>query len=271
MRAGEGVTLAAYATRWVQRRRVRGRPLRLRTVVGYERVLRLHVLPALGQVPVGELTRRQVRSWYDELVEVKGAGVAAGSYALLRAICATAVEDELLTTTPCSLRGAGKRWSPERPVLTVEQLLALAAAIAPRYRAVVLLGGFCCLRIGELSALQRSAVDLQAATVTVRASAGYIAGHGFVIGEPKSVSSRRVVTIPAAVLPDVQAHLERYVGPEPEAVVFTGPLGGRLPGGAFAGSFAAARGRLRADKRDAPSPARGPLQGDCITSSELFP
>ena len=46
------------------------------------------------------------------------------------------------------------------------------------------------------------------------------------------------------MLPDVRAHLERYVGPEPEAVVFTGPLGGRLPGGAFAGSFAAARGRL---------------------------
>jgi integrase len=53
-----------------------------------------------------------------------------------------------------------------------------------------------------------------------------------------------VVTIPAAVLPDVRAHLERYVGPEPTAVVFTGPVGGRLPGGAFASSFAAACGRL---------------------------
>jgi integrase len=191
MQAGGGVTLAAYAERWVRRRRVRGRPLRLRTVVGYESLLRLYLLPALGQVPIAHLTRGQVRAWYDDLAEAKGAGVAAESYALLRAICVTAVEDELLRTTPCSLRGAGKRWSPERPVLTVEQLLALAAAVAPHFRAVVLLGGFCCLRMGELAALQRSAVDLQTATVAVRASAGYISGHGYVLGDSASRKASR--------------------------------------------------------------------------------
>lgn len=244
MTAPAGPTFDAYAERWLRRRRVRGRPLKLRTVVGYERQLRLHILPTFGQVPIAALNRVQVRTWYDALTEARGASVAAESYLLLHAICATAVEDELLPATPCTLRGAGSRWSPERPVLTVEQVMALAQEVGPRYRAVVLLGAFCCLRMGELAALQRSAIDLDRATVTVRASAGYISGHGWVVGEPKSAASRRMVTIPTVIVPDVRAHLGAYAEPGPDGPVFVGPQGGRLSSGAFASVFHAALGRL---------------------------
>ncbi|UUS31577.1 hypothetical protein NRO40_12545 [Streptomyces changanensis] len=40
---------------------------------------------------------------------------------------------------------------PERPVLTVAEVFALADAIAPRYRLLVLLAAFTTLRFGELA------------------------------------------------------------------------------------------------------------------------
>ena len=225
--------LGDYATRWVSRRRVRGRPLAPRTVALYETLLRAHVLPSLGPVPIAALTRPQVRAWYDDLLERRGQMVAAKSYRLLRAVCVSAVEDGLLASTPCTLRGAGDEWSPERPVLTVEQVLQVADEVGPPWRALVLLGALCCLRIGELSALRRDAVDLTASTVSVRATAGHVSGHGWVTGAPKSRAGRRTLTIPAAVVPDVRAHLMTYAQSGPQGLVFVGPRGGQLRSSTF--------------------------------------
>jgi integrase len=229
----DGPTLAAYAATWLPRRRVRGRPLAPRTLALYETLLRAHVLPVLGPVPLAALTRPDVRAWYDALVDSRGQMVAAKSYRLLRAVCVTAVEEGLLPATPCTLRGAGDEWSPERPVLTVEQVIAVADEVGPPYRALVLLGAFCCLRIGELSALRRSAVDLAGPTVTVLATAGHVSGHGWVTGEPKSRAGRRTLTIPAAIVPDVRAHLAGYAQSGPRGLVFVGPRGGQLRSSAF--------------------------------------
>jgi integrase len=46
-------------------------------------------------------------------------------------------------------------------------VFALADAIHPRYRALVLLAVFCSLRWGELTALRRSDIDLAAGTVKI--------------------------------------------------------------------------------------------------------
>ena len=51
---------------------------------------------------------------------------------------------------PCRIKGAGQEESPERPVLTIAQVYALADAVGQRYRALVLLAMFSSLRWGEL-------------------------------------------------------------------------------------------------------------------------
>lgn len=224
------VTVEEFAWRWMNQRHHRGRPLAPRTVALYTGQLRRDILPALGAVPLAELSRAQVRGWYDERCGASGPGrlSAAKCYRLLRAICATAVEEELLDASPCTLRGAGDEWSPERPILTVPQVLELADAVAPPYRALVLLGAFCCLRFGELSALLRPAVDLAGPTVTVLATAGQAAGQGRVIGPPKSAAGRRTLTIPDAIVPEMARHLDSWAEPGPDGRVFVGPRGGHL-------------------------------------------
>ncbi|MDQ6798396.1 MAG: N-terminal phage integrase SAM-like domain-containing protein, partial [Actinomycetota bacterium] len=62
-------TLADYAWRWLETRLTpRGEPLRPKTHELYEAFLRLHILPTLGDVPLGRLTTITIRAWHAELL-----------------------------------------------------------------------------------------------------------------------------------------------------------------------------------------------------------
>ncbi len=87
-----------------------------------------------------------------------------------RAVLSTAVDDELIPRNPCRIKGASVERTPERPVLTLHESLALADAIDPRNRALLLLAVFGSLRWGELMGLTRLDLDLVGATVHVRRS-----------------------------------------------------------------------------------------------------
>ena len=53
------------------------------------------------------------------------------------------------------------------------------------------------------------------------------------LGPPKSKAGRRIVGIPAAIVPDLNAHLAIYVKDEPGALVFPGAKGGPIRRGNF--------------------------------------
>jgi hypothetical protein len=67
---------------------------------------------------------------------------AAKAYRLLKAVFNTAVDDGLIRRNPCRIKGAGQEHPPERPVLTVPEVYALADAVDHRYRALVPLAVF---------------------------------------------------------------------------------------------------------------------------------
>jgi integrase len=152
----------------------------------------------------------------------------AKAYRVLRAILYTAVDDELIRRNPCRIRGAGEDSAPERPVLTIAEVYAVADAIEPRYRALVLLGTFASMRLGELAALRRAAVNLEAGMVTVSRSLAELRDGRLVTKKPKSVAGVRRVALPEVVVPDLRWHLDRFAEPGPQGLVFVGPRGGPL-------------------------------------------
>jgi integrase len=155
-----------------------------------------------------------VRRWRKNLLDAGVSAVTvAKAYRLLKAICNTAVDDGLIRRNPCRIKGAGQEKSPERPVLTVSQVYALAAATDERYRALVLLAVFGSLRWGELAALRRSDIDFQARTVRISRQLSERRGGGFAFGPPKSDAGRRTVAIPSVITPDLAAHIVTYPRP----------------------------------------------------------
>ncbi|QXJ22801.1 site-specific integrase [Actinomadura graeca] len=97
-----------------------------------------------------------------------------------------------------------------------------------RLRAFILLAAFASLRWGEVTALRRSDIDTVKRTVRVRAAYVERANGEMILGPTKSRAGLRTVSIPAAIVPDLVAHLEKYVRPEAESLVFTGLKGGPL-------------------------------------------
>ena len=97
-----------------------------------------------------------------------------------------------------------------------------------RYRALVLLATFASLRWGEATALRRCDLDLDAGIVRVRAAFAERSTGELVLGPPKSRAGRRIVGIPASIIPALREHLALFVGPEAGALVFPGAKGGPL-------------------------------------------
>ena len=159
------VPLADYATTWLKHKP----DIRPRTRELYEDQLRLHILPALGAIELTSITPVTVRTWRaDKLNAGTGASTMSKCYRLLHAILATALEDGLVPRNPCVIKGASVERPKERPTATIEQVYALADVIAPRWRAMILLATFCGLRQGELRALRRRHLDLDAAERAAR-------------------------------------------------------------------------------------------------------
>jgi integrase len=176
---------------------------------------------------MSKLSPRDVRSWHAVLAKAGKIGPVsvAKAYRLLKTICATAVEDELINRNPCNLKGAAVERSPERTVLSVAQVNALIEAIEPRYRAMIVLGAWCGLRLGELLALTRADVDLLHATVRVDKSAAEMKSGARLVGPPKTAAGVRIVSIPPHVIPLIDHHLATFSAPGVDGLVFVGTLG----------------------------------------------
>jgi integrase len=213
-----------FGTRWVEERDIAET-----TRERYDQVLRTHLLPMLGALAVSDMREADVRSWHKDR---RSAGVSqattAKAYRLLHAILHTAADDGLIRRNPCRIRGAGEEKATERPVLTVDEVFALADAIRPRFRCLVLLAAFTSLRFGELAALRRPQLDLDAGEVRVVHSQAELRKGRLLTKGPKSAAGSRIVSIPAALIPELRSHVQWFAESAPDGLVFVGPLGGRL-------------------------------------------
>ena len=228
----------------------------------YAGLLRTCIVEDLGRVPVTDLTAEQVRRWHFELGErlaadadrrraallAKGRQVSTASvsdgrtrqaqaYRLLRAAMATAVTDGVIDAQPCRIRGAGTPKAALGRVpdladrlLSPVQVAAVADAMPPRYRALVLAAAWSGLRQGELLALTRADLDLDKvpATVRVRRSVRRSESGTVRIDLPKTPASIRTVSLPAPLAHVLAAHLAEFVGEEPDAPLFR-TAAGTLP------------------------------------------
>jgi integrase len=219
------VPFGEYAADWIAERP----SLRPHTIRLYRYLLRDHLHPGFGDLPLNRITDARVRRWRKELLDSGVSPVTtAKAYRLLKAVMNTAVSDGLIRRNPCRLKGAGQEHSAERPVLSIAQVMDLAEAIDPRFRVFLLLAVFGSLRWGELAALRRCDVDVETGTVRISRQLTEQAGGRPTFGPPKSAAGQRTVIIPAAIIPDLAWHLARFAAPGEEGLLFTSSTGSPL-------------------------------------------
>jgi integrase len=219
-----------YADDWV-----RDHILKPRTEELYRAILRNHLKPTFGNTDLADIHEGAIRRWRKERLTAGprqarpfGPVTVAKAYRLLHAIMTTALEDGVIRHNPCHIKGAGQEHSDERPIVPVPVLLELLANVPARYRALLLLATFANLRFGELAALRRAQLDLDACEVRVEASMAELNDGTLIDGTPKSRAGLRTVSFPPDIVPELADHLDRFVAPGPGSLVFVGPKGGRL-------------------------------------------
>ena len=128
--------------------------------------------PKFGKMALRDLSPADVRAWFsalDATTETRN----RHAYSIVSMICNTAVRDGLIERNPCMIRGAMKTMGKkaEKTPTTVElHAIAYKLGADPRYerfKALVLLAGWCGLRFGEVSELRRKDFDRDCATVTI--------------------------------------------------------------------------------------------------------
>ena len=217
-------TVASYAERWLEQRN----PLKPRTRELYGRLLTNHVMPALGHLALDQVTTVLIRDWYQGMDPTKPT-VRAHAYALLRTILGTAVDDGLIPSNPCRIRGGGQtQRAHEIRLLTAPELVELVAAMPDELRAGVLLSAWCGLRYGELAELRRKDIEPDGSVLHVRRGVVYIGGE-HLVSAPKSRAGVRDIAVPPHMAPVVVGHLDSHTSKGRDALLFPGADGEHLP------------------------------------------
>ena len=233
------VNFDKYALRWMQER-----GLAPTTVDRYDGLLRLHLLPTFGGKDLDEITPPSVRTWRAERLKATGATTVAKSYRLLKAILQTAVDDDLLRTNPCRIKGAGKEEADERPTATVAQVFDLADAMGPRWRLMVLLGAFASLRPEELAELRRHSVDVDECSLRITQASPELTNGSRVTGDPKTRAGKRTVYLPDFLKPELRRHLQWFAEKERDGLLFVGEKGAPFRRSTFGRKWRKARAKV---------------------------
>lgn len=219
------ITFREFADGWLKARL----DLRPTTRSLYRILLDKWLLPHVGNASIGTMTPDYWSRWHVKVRTASpGSLQPAKAYKLAHTILNAAVADRRITVNPCVVKGAATEDSPERPVATIEQIFAIADAIEPEFRALVLLGAFASLRFGEVAGLRRRNLDLLHRTVTVEHQAVELADGSTVFGPPKTAAGRRKVAIPDGVFAAIEDHLDTHVGAAPDSLLFTASNGAPL-------------------------------------------
>lgn len=219
IKPGAPRTVGAYAAVWLPAQRARVRPS---TWSGYEHLLRLRVLPALGAVPLRQLTPSDVERMTAGMVRGGLSPTSArGARAVLRMILRDAERDGLVARNVAALARPPRIERHELRVLTAEQTRQLLDGTAedelgPLYAVAALTG----LRQGEVLGLRWQDVELAgpSPSLTVRRSLALDANGGRSLAEPKSRRSRRTLDLPPAAV----AALRRQKARQAEARLAAG-------------------------------------------------
>ncbi len=204
------ITMAEYMERWLEHVGSRVRP---RTLERYVDIVRLHIVPALGNIPLAKLRPLHIQTFYDRCLASERQGRRRLSprtilhiHRVLSQALRQAVRWQLLPSNPAQAAQPPRPASPEFAVVDADlarRILEAARGTSLEVPVTVALGTG--MRRGEILALCWSDVDLDAGVGYVRRTLLETA-DGLRFEEPKTAHSRRSVSLPRFVVAALRAH-----------------------------------------------------------------
>jgi integrase len=211
-RAGR-LTVKDFAEQWRRSLLHRGS-----TAERTESVIRRHINPVIGDLPLSQVRSSHIRGWVkDRTPHLAPSTLSVVFYGTLVPLFNAAVVDRRIGTSPC----VGIRL-PEIPdaryyIARPDEVHALAQALPERYQAIVYLAAGCGWRGGEIFGLEREGIDFDGREVHVRQQLTVISGRQPYLAPPKTKTSLRTNELPETVAQALRTHLATF-RPLPEPI-----------------------------------------------------
>jgi integrase len=181
--------------------------LRPGTWVEYRRKVETHLIPAIGQVPLQQLTTAMLNSLYQQLLD-RGIGSRTVQYvhATIRKALNDAVRWGLLVRNPAHHAAAPRPRRAELRTWTAGQLRCFLEGVrSDRLYAAWQLGALTGMRRGEVLGLRWADLDLEGGWLSVRQTL-VVVDNRLCISEPKTAQSRRRIALDAETVAALRAH-----------------------------------------------------------------
>ena len=206
--AQERTTVRQVLDRWLED--VASYKVRARTLRRYQEIVRLHLVPAIGQISLSRITPDHIERMMNEaLSRGQSPQSVAHSRAVLRTALNTAMRWGLVGRNVASLAEPPR--IPERevnPLTSTESRRLLDAVHGDRLGALFTVALACGLRQSESLGLRWGDVDLEEPTLRVQRTLQRVEG-AFQFFEPKTKRSRRTLALPGPVTVALRRHRAR--------------------------------------------------------------
>lgn len=209
LRGSSRLRLGDYLARWLRTEaKARCRPKELRR---REEIVRIHLTPRLGHIPLAKLAPATIEDFFASLGENRSANHI---FTVLRTALNHAVRTDLILANPCGKVTGPKPavfhptlWTVEETVRFLRRCQTDSPHLFPLFLTEISTG----LRLGELLGLSWRNVDLETGVVRVVQDLDRPQGGGFHFGDPKSARSRRSVRLPVEVTEELRALRRRHI------------------------------------------------------------
>jgi integrase len=207
--AGKPMKVEEWFTYWVDT--IAPARVRPRTLESYRSMIRLHILPRIGQRRLDQLMPEHLEQMYAEiLASGRSPATVLRVHRVLHRALKIAMQRERVARNVATLVDPPKQRRAETPMpLDVDECRKVLAAAegrrnAARWTVALALG----LRQSEALGLQWRDIDLDVGKLSVRRGLHRVDGKGLMFEEPKTPKSRRTVALPGPLTVALRKHRE---------------------------------------------------------------
>jgi integrase len=208
---GPQQTVAQYLHEWLM---VHKQVIRPRSYERYEAIIRLHLVPKLGKLPLQKLTGQHLQRLYTEKLE---SGLSSTTVSAIHSMLHTALDDaiklDILTRNVCESVSPPRKVHKEMKPLHPEQVRQLLeVAKGHPQEALFILALATGMRRGELLGLKWQDINFERSVLQVqRALTRMPTGLGYKETEPKTRKSRRSIVLTAFAVEALKKHQARQL------------------------------------------------------------
>lgn len=181
---------------------------KISTQEGYERIVRLHLIPALGSLKLGRIEPGHISRYIKQKKDAGDLSVRTirQHYQVIRASLKFAVAQKKIATNPALNVDAPAFQELERDLPSEEELRTVFEAIrGTKYYLPAVVSAHSTMRRGEIFGLKWSEIDFQEEGAKILRTL-YPSKKGLIWDTPKNKGSRRLVALPSSLMPLLAEH-----------------------------------------------------------------